>query len=327
MASTYSDLKFELLTTGEADTTWGDKTNANIGTAIQEAITGSANVAFSNATVTLTLTNSSSSQTARNLRLNLTGTATAGYNLIVPAIEKQYIVNNGTDGTITVKNSTGTGVAIPSGATTIVFNDATNVVAAVNYIGTPGTLPVSGGGTGATTLTGVLKGNGTSAFTAATAGTDYVAPTVSTNFSAIQIFTGSATAIGAKLVNAVEKVTISATAATGTIAYNVTDQSVLYYTTNASANWTLNVRGNGSNTLNSLMVTGESLTLVFLVTNGATAYYQSAFQIDGSSVTPKWQGGSAPTTGNASSVDAYTITIVKTGAATFTAFAAQTKFA
>jgi len=326
MPSTYSDIKLELLATGENDTTWGDKTNANL-TAIQEAITGSVNVAFSNATVTLTLTNSSASQTARNLRLNLTGTATAGYNLIVPAIEKQYIVNNGTDGTITVKNSTGTGVAIPTGKSMLVFNDGTNVTGAINYLGPVATLTVAEGGTGATTLTGVLKGNGTSAFTAATAGTDYVAPSVSTTFTAIQIFTGSATAIGAKLVNAVEKVTISATAATGTIAYDVTTQSVLYYTTNASANWTLNVRGNASNTLNSLMVTGESLTLVFLVTNGATAYYQSALQIDGASVTPKWQGGTAPTSGNASSIDAYTITIVKTGSAAFTAFAAQTKFA
>jgi hypothetical protein len=206
-----------------------------------------------------------------------------------------------------------------------VFNDATNVVQAMNYLGSA--LPVAGGGTGATTLTGVLKGNGTSAFTAATAGTDYVSPSVGTNFTAIQIFTGSATTIGAKLVNAVEQVTISATAATGTINYDVTTQSVLYYTTNASANWTLNVRGNSSNTLNSLMVTGESLTLVFLVTNGATAYYQSAFQIDGSSVTPKWQNGTAPSSGSASSIDAYTITIVKTGAAAFTALAAQTKFA
>ena len=324
MPSTYSDLKLELLATGENDTTWGDKTNANL-TAIQEAITGSASVAFSSANVTLTLTNSSASQTARNLRLNLTGTATAGYNLIVPAIEKQYIVNNGTDGTITIKNTTGTGVAVPAGASTIVFNDGTNVVQAMNYLGSA--LPVAGGGTGAATLTGILKGNGTSAFTAATAGTDYVAPGVSTNFTAIQIFTGSATTIGAKLVNAVEQVTISATAATGTINYDVTTQSVLYYTTNASGNWTLNVRGNGSNTLNSLMVTGESLTLVFLVTNGATAYYQSAFQIDGSSVTPKWQGGTAPTTGNASSIDAYTVTIVKTGSAAFTAFAAQSRFA
>jgi hypothetical protein len=188
-------------------------------------------------------------------------------------------------------------------------------------------LTVANGGTGAATLTGVLKGNGTSAFTAATAGTDFVAPGTATNFTATQTFSGSTSALAAKLYNALEGVTISATAATGTIAYNVTDQSVLYYTTNASGNWTLNVRGNGTTSLNALMVTGESITIVFLVTQGATAYYQSAFQIDGNGITPKWQGGSAPIAGNASAIDAYTVTIVKTGAATFTAFAAQVKFA
>lgn len=188
-------------------------------------------------------------------------------------------------------------------------------------------LTVANGGTGAATLTGVLKGNGTSAFTAATAGTDFVSPTVATNFTATQTFTGSTSALAAKLRNALEAVTISATAATGTINYDVTTQSVLYYTTNASANWTLNVRGNGTTSLNALMATGESITVAFLVTNGATAYYQSAFQVDGASVTPKWQGGTAPTSGNASSIDAYTITIVKTGSAAFTAFAAQTRFA
>jgi len=142
-----------------------------------------------------------------------------------------------------------------------------------------------------------------------------------------QTFSGSTSALAAKLKNALEGVTISATAATGTIAYDVTSQAVLYYTTNASANWTLNVRGNGTTSLNSLMATGESITIAFLVTNGATAYYQSAFQVDGASVTPKWQNGVAPTAGNASSIDIYTITIVKTGSAAFTAFAAQTKFA
>lgn len=188
-------------------------------------------------------------------------------------------------------------------------------------------LTVANGGTGAATLTGVLKGNGTSAFTAATAGTDFVAPGTATNFTATQTFTGSTSQLAAKLVNALEKVTISATAATGTIAFDVTTQSVLYYTTNASGNWTLNVRGNGTTSLNALMATGESITIAFLVTNGSTPYYQSAFQIDGASVTPKWQGGTAPTSGNASSIDAYTITIVKTGSAAFTAFAAQVKFA
>ena len=142
-----------------------------------------------------------------------------------------------------------------------------------------------------------------------------------------QTFSGSTSALAAKLKNALEGVTISATAATGTINYDLTSQAVLYYTTNASGNWTLNVRGNGSTSLNSLMATGESVTLAFLVTNGATAYYQSAFQIDGASVTPKWQGGAAPASGNVNSIDVYTVTIIKTGAATFTALLAQTRFA
>ena len=117
MASTYSNIKIQLMSTGENTTTWGDVTNVNLGTAIEEAIVGSADVAFSNANVTLTLTNTNSTQAARNMRLNLTGTATSGYNLVVPAIEKPYIINNGTDGTITVKNSTGTGIAVPAGKT------------------------------------------------------------------------------------------------------------------------------------------------------------------------------------------------------------------
>jgi hypothetical protein len=124
-----------------------------------------------------------------------------------------------------------------------------------------------------------------------------------------------------------EQATVSATAATGTINFDARTQSVLYYTSNASANWTLNVRGASGVSLDSVMSTGQSLTIAFLVTNGGTAYYQSAFQVDGSSVTPKWQGGTAPTSGNASSVDIYAITLVKTGSATFTAFASQTKFA
>jgi hypothetical protein len=133
MASTYSSLKIELIGTGDQAGTWGNTTNTNLGTALEEAITGSVDVAFSSADVTLTLTDTNATQTARNLRLNLTGTSGGARNLIVPAIEKQYIVNNGTADTVTIKNSTGTGVAIPTGATIIVFNNATNVVVASNY--------------------------------------------------------------------------------------------------------------------------------------------------------------------------------------------------
>lgn len=445
MASTYSNLKIQLMATGENNTTWGNVTNVNLGTAIEEAIVGSADVTFSSGDVTLTLTDTNATQTARNLRLNLTGTTGGARNLIVPAIEKAYIINNGTADTITVKNTTGTGIAVPAGKTMWVYNDATNVVDVTTHItaltlGTPlattqggtgsntgsaasltgfnasnvttgtlvvgrggtgqttysngqilignasggltkatltqgsgilitngdgaitiatsgsvtsidvsggttglttsggpitssgtitlaGTLNVANGGTGATTLTGIVKGSGTSAFTAATAGTDYVAPGTATNFTALQTFTGTSSNMAAKLINALESVTVSATAATGTINFDVTTQSVLYYTTNASGNWTLNFRASSGTSLNTAMATGESITVAFLVTQGSTPYYNSAVQVDGSSVTPKWQGGSAPGGGNPSGIDVYAYTIIKTGSATFTVLASQTQFA
>lgn len=182
------------------------------------------------------------------------------------------------------------------------------------------------GGTGATTLTGVLKGNGTSAFSAATAGTDYVAPGTATTFTATQTLNGSSSTLASVLLNAAEPITISATAATGTINYDVTTQSVLYYTTNASANWTVNFRGSSGTSLNTLMSTGQSLTVAFLVTQGATAYYNNAVTVDGNSVTPKYQGGSAWSAGNVSGIDAYVYTIIKTGSAAFTILASQTQF-
>lgn len=135
-------------------------------------------------------------------------------------------------------------------------------------------------------------------------------------------FTGAATFNGIK-----ETTTVSATAATGTINFDTLTQAVLYYTTNASANWTVNFRGNSGTTLNSLMATGQSFAATFMVTQGATAYYNSAITIDGSAVTPKWLGGTAPTTGNVNSVDAYTYVIVKTASATFTVLASQSQFA
>ena len=129
------------------------------------------------------------------------------------------------------------------------------------------------------------------------------------------------------LAAALEKVTISATAASGTINYDLSTQSVLYYTSNATGNWTLNIRGDSGTSLNSLMATGQSMTLAFLATQGSTAYYNSAVTIDGSSVTPKWFGGSAPSAGNANGIDVYTYTIIKTGSATFTALASLSRFA
>lgn len=168
MASTYSNLKIQLMATGENSGTWGNVTNVNLGTAIEEAIAGSADVTFSSGTVTLTLTDTNASQTARNMRLNLTGTSGGAQDLIVPAIEKMYVVNNGCADAITVKVSGQTGVAVPAGKTMLLFNNGTDVVDAITHLSsaTLGTaLGAASGGTGANTLTAnnVILGNGTSA--------------------------------------------------------------------------------------------------------------------------------------------------------------------
>ena len=134
MASSYSDLKIELIGTGEQSGSWGTTTNTNLGTALEEAIAESVDVAFSSGTVTLTLTNSNASQSARHLRLNLTGTSGGAQNLVVPTIEKPYLVNNGTADTITVKTSSGSGIGVPSGKTMWVYADGTNVVDAVTAV-------------------------------------------------------------------------------------------------------------------------------------------------------------------------------------------------
>ena len=155
MVSTYSPLKIQLMATGENDTTWGNITNVNLGTALEEAIANTADVTFASADVTLTLVNLNTTQSARRARLSLIGT-TGGVtrNLIVPAIEKAYIVSNACADSITIKNATGTGITVPAGKTLWVYNNATNVVSAVNYLTdlTLGTvLPVTSGGTGGST--------------------------------------------------------------------------------------------------------------------------------------------------------------------------------
>ena len=129
------------------------------------------------------------------------------------------------------------------------------------------------------------------------------------------------------LTSAFETNSVSATSATGTVNVDLSTAAVHYYTANAAANWTFNFRGNSSTTLNSLLSVGQSATVAFLNTNGSTAYYPTAFQVDGVSVTPKWQGGAAPSSGNTNSIDSYTFTIIKTASATYTVLASQVKFA
>jgi hypothetical protein len=160
-------------------------------------------------------------------------------------------------------------------------------------------------------------------------GSNVATLTGSQTFTGTKTFSGSSSEVAAILTDVAEVVTISATAATGTIAYDVTTQSVLYYTSNASANWTVNFRGSTGTALNALLSTGQSITVAFLVTQGSPAFFNNVVQVDGTTtnVTTRYQGGTAWTAGNASGIDAYVYTIIKTANATYTILASQTRFA
>ena len=275
--------------------------------------------------------------TANNVML---GNGTSAPLFVAPSSSGNVLTSNGTTWASSTPATSGTVTSV-------------SVVSANGLAGTVATATTTPAITLSTSITGVLKGNGTAisaatsgtdylappsgtallkansggALANATAGTDYVAPGTATTFTATQTFSGTSSVTAVVLNDVAEVATIAATAATGTINYDITTQAVQYFTSNASGNFTVNFRASSGTSLNTLMTTGQSMTVAFLVTNGATAYYNNVVQVDGSTVTPKWQGGTAPTSGNASSVDTYSYTIIKTGNAAFTVFASQTKFA
>jgi len=354
-------LGLALPTTGDLSGTWGTTVNDSITALLDSAVAGTTTLS-ANADVTLTTTNGSANQARNAIILWTASNGATTRNITAPAQSKAYVVVNAGTGSIVVRGSgPTTGVTVISGEKVVVAWNGSDFVKVGSSVSTAAIATANGfAGTNtngtvtlSTTVTGITKGNATAlsaavagtdylappsgtaimkansggALANATAGTDYVAPGSATTFTAQQTFNGSSSVLAATLANAAETVTISATAATGTINYDVTTQSVVYYTSNASANWTLNFRASSGTSLNTAMSTGQSVTVVFMATNGATAYYNSAIQVDGVSVTPKYQGGIAWTFGTASGIDAYTYTIIKTGSAAFTVLASQIRFA
>lgn len=160
----------------------------------------------------------------------------------------------------------------------------------------------------------------TGTVTSITAGTGLTGGTISSSGTI-------AVAANVALTGPIEVDNIVASALTGTVNIDAVTAGFWYYTVNSSANFTLNFRGNSTTTMNTLLATGQSISFVVLNTNGSTAYYANAFTVDGTSITPKWSGGNAPVAGNASAIDAYSFTLIKTATSTYTLLAGLVKFA
>jgi hypothetical protein len=260
MASTYSALKIELIATGEQSGTWGATTNTNLGdAALGEAITGSADVAFSSADVTVTLTDTNASQTARNLRLNLTGTTGGARSLILGSgcqIEKLYLVNNTCADAITVKNTTGTGIAVAAGKSMFVYNNGTNVVEAVTQFngtialatGVTGTLPIANGGTGTTSTTFTnLTTNVTGTLPIANGGTGSTSTTfvnAATNITGtLPIANGGTGSTSTTYVNLTSNVTGTLPAGNGGTGLTTFTAGTTYGAPGTASTWSASQRG------------------------------------------------------------------------------------
>jgi hypothetical protein len=173
---------------------------------------------------------------------------------------------------------------------------------------------------GVTAGTGI-SGGGTSGTVTVSVDTAVVATTSNT------LTMSGKTLTSPVLVSPEERTSVSTSAPTSTTNIDAVTAGTHLFTANTTSNVTLNIRGDGSTTLNTLVATGDSISIAVLLTNGGTAYYPSTITIDGTTVTPKWQGGTAPSSGNTSSIDAYVFNIIKTASATYTVLASQTKFA
>jgi hypothetical protein len=352
--STSTNLKLTVQATGENSGTWGQITNTNL-LILEQAIGGYSSIAVTSG-ATLTFSNGALSN-GKDQVIKLTGTIAGAINVVVPdGIEKTYIIQNATSGayTVTVKTSSGSGVTW--GATDkgikMVYSDGTNVVdtafTEVSSDYTP-------------TLSGILDTNGNDIVVdnggaiEDDSNNEYIkfvkTATAVNEVTITNQATGSAPSIAAtgddtnidfnltpkgigrvtlngngKIQGLAEKVLVNGTF-TSNINIDTNTQAVQLNTATASANFTVNLRGDGSNSLDASMDTGESITVAYINKNNNVTYWNTTVQVDGVTVTPVWQGGAAPTGGNTTSNDVYTYTAIKTAASTFTVLASQTQFA
>jgi hypothetical protein len=353
MASTFStDLKLELMATGENSGTWGTKTNTNLDL-LQQAIVGYQLITLTSTNTTLVMTDATISN-ARNAVIEFGGTIAANTTVFVASgIEKTYILKNGTTGAFTLALNQVGGASVIFGATDkttkqVYLNGTDAVDLGVVNLTAPQTL------TNKTLTTPTLtspvineiddsNGNEEIIFTATASAVNELTvanaatgnnPNITASGSDADVGinltpkgTGAVTFNGTGKIQAVkEKATVTAVASTGTINYDFLTQAVLYHTTVATGQFTINLRGSSSTTLNNMLSVGESVTGAFLNTN--TTFYVSTITIDGSStnVTLEYQGGSAPTSGNAG-IDVYSFTAIKTATTpAYTILASQTQF-
>jgi hypothetical protein len=352
--STSTNLKLTVQATGENSGTWGQITNTNL-LILEQAIGGYSSIAVTTG-ATLTFSNGALSN-GKDQVIKLTGTIAGAINVVVPdGIEKTYVIENATSGayTVTVKTSSGSGVtwSATDKGIKMVYSDGTNVVdtafTKVSSDYTP-------------TLSGILDTNGNDIVVdnggaiEDDSNNEYIkfvkTASAVNEISITNQATGSAPSIAAtgddtnidfnltpkgigrvtlngngKIQGLAEKVLVNGTF-TSNINIDTNTQAVQLNTATASANFTVNLRGDGSNSLDASMDTGESITVAYINKNNNVTYWNTTVQVDGVTVTPVWQGGAAPTGGNTTSNDVYTYTAIKTAASTFTVLASQTQFA
>jgi hypothetical protein len=352
--STSTNLKLTVQATGENSGTWGQITNTNL-LILEQAIGGYSSIAVTSG-ATLTFSNGALSN-GKDQVIKLTGTIAGAINVVVPdGIEKTYVIENATSGayTVTVKTSSGSGVtwSATDKGIKMVYSDGTNVVdTAFTKLSSDYT----------PTLSGILDTNGNDIVVdnggaiEDDSNNEYIkfvkTATAVNEVTITNQATGSAPSIAAtgddtnidfnltpkgigrvtlngngKIQGLAEKVNVNGTF-TSNINIDTNTQAVQLNTATASANFTVNLRGDGSNSLDASMDTGESITVAYINKNNNVTYWNTTVQVDGVTVTPVWQGGAAPTGGNTTSNDVYTYTAIKTAASTFTVLAAQTQFA